>query len=546
MKICPNMGGFKQRLALSVLSGVLIALVVDPFSISFFCFVAVVPLLFAFSGEKSFWRLLAYAWVAVFVQSLISFQWVHFVTREFGSLSWGVSFLALIAFALFTNFYLQIFALLLFLFRKKSVNVSKTFFYLLVVPALYAISETVDPRIFSWNIGDALSTYRYMPQFANILGVHGLSFLCLMVNASVFLAINELLVNKRKKKNKIALFVSISLLIPLFLNVYGMISFDRVESYQKTCPILKAGVVQANIGNPVQLKINEAIKFKKELGIMEGDDDSDSALIFGKYVRLSRDLVSTYPDVNVVVWPETAFPGYYNPHNPKMSSHIRLVKELNIPFFIGGYYYEHNRGPGRYYNSAILVTTDGNVEYYHKHVLLPFGEFMPLGSTFPSLKNVVPAVGDFARGQGPAVVKMMFNNVEAKFAPAICYEVLNSFYVRDMVVKGANIILNLTNDSWFGVVEPYQHLRLTRMRAIENSRPIIRTTNTGITAFIDMNGQMVKNGGLLKEELLKFDVPVCNSDDQSFYTKYGWLFVYFISLLCALFYVYQSFVKKRR
>ena len=505
-----------------------------------------IPLLFSFYGEKSGWRLVVYAWITVFVQSIISFQWIYFVAKEFGSLSWVLSLLALIFFSLLTNFYLQLFALFFFIFRKISKKVSESVFYLLLVPSLYTIAEAVDPRIFNWSMGDAFSSYKYLPQLADAVGVHGLAFLCMLVNASLFLSMNSLLFKKGSKKIQVFLLASPIVLVTLFLQVYGYASFNKVNEYQDSCPTLKVGVVQANIGNPVQLKINETIKFKRELGLVESDDVSDNTLILGKYNNMSKSLVSNYPDLDLVVWPETAFPGYYNRENPRMMSHVRLIKELGVPFFIGGYYYKPDREGGRYYNSAILVSSEDDIKYYHKHMLLPFGEFMPLGEYMPFLKNLVPAVGDFARGKGPDVVGLNFNGIEARFAPTICYEVLKSNYVRKMISSGSNIILNFTNDSWFGVVEPYQHLRLTKMRAIENRRPIIRTTNTGITAYIDMNGQVVQKGGLLKEESFKFDVPVCNPSTVSFYTKYGWLFTYLLAFLCLVFYVSQFFTRRKK
>lgn len=539
MRIYPNMDKFKRGILLSALSGVLLSLCFEPFNLSFLCLVALVPLFYALFEQDGFWRLFICSWTAVFVQSMISFQWVHFVAREFGSLSWLASFFVLIAFSLFTNLYLQIFAVLYYFFRRAAGAKYKWLFLLVVIPSLYVIAEAVDPRIFNWSIGDALSSYKYMFQFADVFGVLGLSFFCVVINAVLYSMIST-------RRHMIALSsLVISTLIFLFL--YGHYAYQKINEYQTTCPVIEAGVVQANIGNPIQLKISEVIRFRSELGVIDGEDNSDSALIFKKYDLMSSRMLKEHPDVDIVIWPETAFPGYYNQENPKMRSHVRKIREEGVPFFIGAYYFEILPEKGNYYNSAVFVGSDKEpINYYHKHVLLPFGEYMPLGSVFPWLKGLVSAVGDFASGSGPSVIKAKLQGIDVNFGPTICYEILKASYVRKFVDEGANVMLNFTNDSWFGSVEPYQHLRLARMRAVENRRPLIRTTNTGITALIDMNGEVVSKSGLLTEELMNFKVPVCAENKKSFYSEYGWLFLYSLILLSAVFYAFVVFSNRRK
>ncbi len=524
----------KKGVLLSILSGVLISLCFEPFGLSFLCFVAYVPLLFAFHYQKSIWKLLLCAWITIFIQSLMSFQWIHFVAREFGSLPWVVSFLVLVGFALFTNLFLHIFAVFYYFLKKRINSTRVVLLYFLILPAAYVISEAVDPRIFNWYIGDAFSSYKYMMQFADVFGVYGLSFLCFVVNTSVFLVL----------KKKTFAYLIPALVIPLFLLSYGWVRYHNIEEYQRTCPVINVGVVQANIGNPVQLKIAEVLKFKKELGLTDAEYASDSDLILQKYNLMTKQVLEKYPNIDIIVWPETAFPGYYVERNKKMRAHLDFVKELGKPFFIGGYYYEPFKDGGKYYNSAILISNDTDIQYYHKHVLLPFGEFMPLGSIFPKLKELVPAVGDFGSGTGPMLLKSSVAGLEINFAPNICYEVLKPSYVRRTVMLGANLIFNFTNDSWFGSIEPYQHLRLSVMRAVENRRPIVRSTNTGVSAFIDMNGVVISKSDIGVQETLKFEAPVCEPNVFSFYSKYGWSFVYLLGLFITGLFLYPIIIKR--
>ena len=519
----------KINILLAIFTGVLTALSFDPFSFSFLGFFVYVPLLFILERtERSFWKTLAYSWLAMFVTTILCFQWIDYVSVEFGLLpKWGALGI-LIVFSLLTNFSLQIFAVL-YHFALKLTGWTKNYlFYFILVPSLFVISEFLDPRIFNWYIGNNMSAYKYLPQFADFLGVYGLSFFTVLINVCIFLIIRYVIKNRKFNYKRLMPECLVIVLVFLFLNIYGYYNYRHTQLLEDKCPKIRAAVIQANIGNPMQLAINQAAKLRKEMGVT--DMRSDETLILQKYELMSRKALEENSGVDFIVWPETAFPGYYVDRNPYMLEHRKMVKELGVPFLIGGYYVQYFNG--KYYNSAILSTKD-DVTYYHKKVLLPFGEFMPLAGTFPALKSLVPSVGDFSRGAGPATLDLIVNGLEVKFAPTICYEILKTDYVRKMYEKDAQIFLNLSNDSWFGKIEPHQHLLLARMRAIEFRRPIIRSTNTGITALIDMNGMVVKSGGLDKEETLTFDVPVCDHRLRTFYSVFGYLFPYILMFSSA-------------
>jgi apolipoprotein N-acyltransferase len=533
------MNNWKIKIFLSVLTGVLLSLCFEPFGLSALAFVAYVPLLFVLESEERFWRMVLYAWTAMFVQSIVSFEWIHFVAREFGGLSWFVSIFILLVFALFTNFSLQIFSIFYYLARKYLKKEKGHIFYLFIIPTLFCLAETLDPKIFKWFLGDALTYYKYMVQFADVFGVTGLSFLIFAFNVCLFLIIKKYLEHKMSFK-KILAPASLCIFIPLFLFVYGKQTYTSLKDVQEKCPLVRAGVVQANIGNPIQLSVADAIKFKKEFGLEKDAYVSDMALILKKYKGMTYKLVESTKDLDFIVWPETAFPGYYMDNSFAAVEHKKMVASIGVPFLIGGYYLDSN---DKYYNSAILVTPGGQVDLYHKKMLLPFGEYMPLGEYFPFLKNVVPAVSDFSRGSGPAVLKLDVDGLEVRFAPTICYEILSPSYVGAMVAKDTHILLNMSNDSWFGVVEPYQHLRETRMRAVEYRRPIIRSTNTGITALVDITGDVIKRSEHNKEENVIMDVPVCDHRMRSFYSLVG---KYFVSLTTIIAVVLIVFSRKKR
>ena len=139
--------------------------------------------------------------------------------------------------------------------------------------------------------------------------------------------------------------------------------------------------------------------------------------------------------------------------------------------------------------NSIFVFNNGKVsDYYDKQILVPFGEYIPFSKYLPFIKKITNGAMDFSSGNSNK--NIIINNI--KFNPIICYEIVFPNYVKNKN-KDADIILNLTNDGWFGISSgPYQHFVATQFRAVENKTPVIRVSNSGITAYIDEYGRVVK------------------------------------------------------
>jgi apolipoprotein N-acyltransferase len=211
------------------------------------------------------------------------------------------------------------------------------------------------------------------------------------------------------------------------------------------------------------------------------------------------------PRVDVVVWPETAVPSV---PRPRVTARVQaLAVALQVPIVYGSYDVERiNDKRFKLFNAAFHMEPSGRVAgRYAKHKLLVFGEYVPLSERFPVLLDLLPTPGEFTPGPGPAV----FDVGTARLAPVICYELLFPRVVRAGLRAGGEALVNLTNDYWFGRhLEPEQHLALTRMCAIEIGRPILRATNTGITALVDGTGTVVQRAGLWTQEVLIGSVPL--------------------------------------
>ena len=155
---------------------------------------------------------------------------------------------------------------------------------------------------------------------------------------------------------------------------------------------------------------------------------------------------------------------------------------------------------------------EGDIQIYRKNILLLFGEYIPLSETFTFLKTAFPQVGNFGRGVGPSVLEIYPQDKSqppVKVGPIICYEALFPNYILTAARKGSEMILNITNDSWFGPYgEPILHFSLITFRSIEARLPQVRATNTGISALILPDGTIPAQTSIDSEEVMSASVPL--------------------------------------
>jgi apolipoprotein N-acyltransferase len=187
----------------------------------------------------------------------------------------------------------------------------------------------------------------------------------------------------------------------------------------------------------------------------------------------------------------------------------------------------------RYYSSIAMIEGSGATSgVYHKNVLMPLTEFLPFESTFPSLRRLLPNTRTVLRGEAGEPIA----GPGGRFAPLICYEILFPKYVREMVRHGCGYMVNLTNDLWYGRrQQPVQHLVFARLRAIENRKPVIRATNSGISALIDERGVTGDGRQTRAVERTVLRGRVIPREGTTFYCRHGDLLHRFIlPVLAAL------------
>ena len=257
-----------------------------------------------------------------------------------------------------------------------------------------------------------------------------------------------------------------------------------------------------------------------------------------KYLELSRQAIANAP-TDLLIWPETAMPFFFQDKGELAETVAAFVAEMKVPLVFGAPAYERLPDGGHVlYNRAFLLDAGGReAGFYDKEHLVPFGEYVPFGKHLTFIHKLVEGVGDFrpGRAETPLLVGRL------ALGALICYEAIFPELAQQRVEAGANILVNISNDAWFGdSPAPRQHLDLALLRAVEQERAIVRGTNTGISAVIDPRGRIMAQGGLFTMLSLPCpEVPIV-SETTWFHRSYALLswgipgLFAALSILCAL------------
>jgi len=226
----------------------------------------------------------------------------------------------------------------------------------------------------------------------------------------------------------------------------------------------------------------------------------------------------------LVVWPESAVPFLYD-ENPALAEVLQATtREMGVFLFFGNDDRQVGEGEERYYVGAKMLDPAGNVVLrYHKNHLVPFGEYVPLHALFTFggrfAAKLVDRVSDFTPGKEAAVAPVDGHLVGGY----ICYEAIFPGLARRFTAEGAELLVNVTNDAWYGTTSaPHQHLAMAALRAVENRRYMVRAANTGITAVVDPFGRILSPTRLFERTVLVDDVAFVS--ERTFYTRHGDLF----------------------
>ena len=342
---------------------------------------------------------------------------------------------------------------------------------------------------FPWfPLAEALVPWPWAIQSVNVVGAYGLS--ALLATVGVWLASAE----PGSKARPILAALALSAL----LAGYGWWSLDR--------PLAPSGVFSAAL---IQGNVDQSVKWSPDV-----QEDT-----IRKYAGLSRETLFAKPDI--LLWPETAMPFFLQEQTP-LSAMVRdFARQAGVPLVTGSPGFE--RAKGRevlVFNSAFLVNPDGAVSQYDKQHLVPFGEYAPFGSDIPILEALLQGVGAFTPGRRTAPLRWG----RVAMGMLICYESIFPELAQKRVDDGANVLVNLSNDAWFGrSAAPVQQLELAALRAVEQGRSLVRATNTGISAVIDSRGRIAHPTGLFTDAAPVVDNISLFDDVTLFHLAHGWL-----------------------
>ena len=481
---------------LAALSGVTYIAACAPNDQFYLMWVAFLPLFFAIErtpkDKRTTWALIRLSLTTSFFIAATGFYWIIHATQNYGGLPFAAAFIVYLAFCFTNQLQVPFFILMRGALKRVPVFQKHGIGLAFALGFAYVGIESLNPKLFSDTAGGAFYNASWIRQFADVGGPFGLSVLAL--------AVNELLFQSILTKKLKGVFVSLALVA--FLCGYGYYrnhEFQTLQAEHTTGPVFHTALIQGNIG--------DFMKVAAERG-----ETNAITQVMGQYQMLSSQALVHQPVPDAIVWPETAYPAIYGRPYGQMEERLEvllrsLISRVKGYLIFGGY---DNDLQGLEYNSIFFVSPHSNERVvYHKSTLLMFGETLPFADNFPEMKHWFPTMGFFGRGAGPEVdILKNSDGVEFKFGPSICYEGLFVNFAADEALLGADALLNVTNDSWFGEFgEPYQHLSLTRFRSIETRIPMLRSTNTGFTVMIDPTGEQALSTSLSKAEVLYADIP---------------------------------------
>jgi len=432
------------------------------------------------------WRhTLAVGWLFGTVTCAGGYHWLVEFLEVFSGYGYAPSILFWLVFSAYLGFNFAVYGLVYRGLRWRGWPAS-----IVAIPTLLLI-EWLYPSLFPTYLSNSLHLQTTLVQIADLGGPMLVTVVIALVNLSVFEALRW----RGQRRDVPRAIWGITVAAVAFTAIYGVVRIGQVEADMEAAPVLRMGVVQVNMGI-----------FEKRTEALEGHR---------RHLEQSRELEDA-GDLDLIVWPESAYIGGLPRRVPLRVEQVR--KGLRAPILFGGISTEYVNGERKIYNTVFLTDDQGIVRStYDKTYLLMFGEYLPFGDAFPILYELSPNSSRFTAGTHVRPMTLG----EWRISTPVCYEDVLARFTRKMVREAKpHVLINLTNDAWFGdSQEPWIHLVLSQYRAIEHRRYMVRATNSGISAVVDPLGRIVAQTGVLTRENLRYDVHMLEED--TIYTRLG-------------------------
>ena len=542
----------------AICSGLLYTSCFAPFNLTWFCWIALTPLIAAilFSGKESrhpWLRNLALGYVTGLTFFWTALSWLTTVTI----LGWFVlQFYMAIYFALWAWFcgllqpreatrqlsagkWDQMLAearSTAALPRSPWTKSTNNLLLAFLLAAAWTTQEWLRGWVFSgwgWNgLGVALHDTWPLIQIAEFTGVAGLSFMVAFANVILVTTACRLVLEARTHTTRPHFDLTLTMAAIVGVLTFGL----RASQVSAPTKPLHVAAVQSNV--PQNQKFDPQFTTK----------------IFDKFRRLSEIALRSNPPPDLLIWPESSLPGpvLIEPESNKFVMDLTASAESDL---LLGTIDEENRDV---YNAALLISDGGErVQLYRKVHLVPFGEYVPGRHRVPLLARIVgdQVPGDFSAGREYTVFSL--TNSDVQVAPLICFEDTIGELVRQFVLStetnpGANLLVDITNDGWFlHSAGSHQHLANAIFRCVETRRPMVRAANTGVTCFVNQSGRITQvlrdeSGSTFTEGVLTGEIKVPTEHDLTFYTRHGELFAKACAVITVFAMLSISVLRRRK
>jgi apolipoprotein N-acyltransferase len=535
--------------AIAVLSGILQVL---PFPIAgptplwrtVFCWIALLPLLWALlSNDKSGKPLTlrqgaALGYVCGFVWYMGNCYWIYQTMYLYGGLARPIAAGILVLFSLYLGLYHAVFGTLVAAFRRRLGRQAA----LLLVPFAWVAVELTRAHItgLPWDLlGIAQVDNPLLTRVAPITGAYGLSFIIAAVNALWLIRVRV----RERRFTRLALTIVGVVIVVLYVAGLRFVAAPKISPTTATATLVQENLevgAAATGPEPSTQQLLESFSYLSRypsprflLGIPELPGTDAVYLIRQHAAVEGADPSAPVPTpTDLIVWPESPAP--FEENDPQFRSAISaLAKAANAPVIVGDIGVERDSSVRRgfdEYNRASFVNPSGAfVGSYDKMHLVPFGEYVPYKRLFFFAGSLLQEVGLFDPGKRRTV----FATGGHTYGVFICYESIFADEMRQYARQGADVLVNISNDGWYGNTSAaWQHLNMVRMRAIENHRWILRATNTGVTVAINPLGRVTVSAP--RHQRTSIRVHFGYEHDLTFYAAHGDLFAYACALVTAL------------
>ena len=480
---------------LPVLTGLLLVVSFPRAHQGYLAWVAFVPLIVFVSRSKTALQAFGGGLLAAAVELFALLIWIPAVLENYGGLSAPLAWTAYGLMVLLLACYPAVVCA-----ATKRLMITGGNSFLLLLPALWTLMEYAQTLFpfggFPWlQAGYSQAGYLPIMQMADITGVYGITFLILAANTTVAFCVLQ--------RRRIATFLP---MLTVFVLIGACLRYgdDSLRRWGNMHPGFRAAMLQGNLSA----------------------DDADGEIVEKIRSGYPRMADSIRTNVDLLILPESPTPIFFQDDDAYRQTLSRLAARYPLGLVFNNINRGHVGGETRYFNSAFFMDRNGTLKgIYDKIHLVPFGEYLPLKGLFFFAKTISKDVGGFSAGGDYRIVDLETHPSNA----VICFEAVFPDLVRRFAVKGSRLIINLTNDAWYGKsAAPYQHLAIARFRAVENRRYLLRAANSGISAVVEPTGRIQASTGIFQEAVCEGSFAFL--EETTFYTRYGDLFVF----LCAI------------